>query len=87
MADEAVHSFRDVKFPQTQVRSFFGACNVYRRFLKDFSKIARPLTDMTRNPTNLYWDRPTEEQLVVFEALKARMISPPVLSLSHLGKS
>ncbi len=35
------------QFPttQTQVRSFLGMCNVYRRFLKDFGKIAGPLND------------------------------------------
>ena len=37
-------------FPEsiTQLRSFLGACNVYRRFVKHYSKIASPLSDMLR---------------------------------------
>ncbi len=32
----------------TQMRSFLGACHVYRRFLPDMAKLARPLNDMLR---------------------------------------
>ncbi len=33
---------------QTKVRSFLGSCNVYRRFVKDFAKIASPLNDLPK---------------------------------------
>lgn len=49
VAKSGAAAFRDCTFPKTltQPRSFLGACNVYRRFVKDFVKIARLLTDMT----------------------------------------
>ena len=49
VAEEAADAFKTFTFPRTltQVRSFLGECNVYRRFVKAFAKIARPLTDMT----------------------------------------
>lgn len=33
----------------TQIQSLLGACNVYRRFEKDFAKRARPRTELTKN--------------------------------------
>ncbi len=38
------------QFPttQTQVLSFLGMCNVYRRFVKDFDKITAPLNDLLK---------------------------------------
>ncbi|CDF39628.1 Ribonuclease H (fragment) [Chondrus crispus] len=68
------------------VRSFLGACNVYRRFVKGFSKIARPLTDITRKDSDHDFDNPTKVQLQAFESLKAAMISPPILALPRYGR-
>ena len=41
---------QDATFPQspTIMRSFFGACNFYRRFAKTFEKIAAPLSDILK---------------------------------------
>ena len=39
----------------TQLRGFIGACNVYRRFVKDYSKIASPLSDMLRKNVGNDW--------------------------------
>lgn len=88
VAGNAAGAFRDAVFPQTltRVRSFLGACNVYRRFVRHFSRIAKPLTDMTRKYAEPDFGNPTQEQLAAFEELKVRMISPPVLRLPRLGK-
>ena len=47
---KATCAVREAIFPEsiTQLGSFLGACNVYRRFVKDYSKIASPLSDMLR---------------------------------------
>ena len=88
MAEAAADAFKTFKFPRTltQVRSFFGACNVYRRFVKGFAKIARPLTDMTRKDADPDYDNPTAAQVQAFEDLKSRMIAPPILALPRYGR-
>ena len=39
----------------TEVRSFLGLAGYYRRFMKDFSKIAAPLTKLTQKNVNFMW--------------------------------
>ena len=58
------------------IRSFLGHAGFYRRFIKEFSQIARPLT----NP--LAKDAPfefTNECLRAFEILKKALISAPII--------
>ena len=88
MAETAADAFKKFTFPRTltQVRSFLGACNVYRRFVKGFAKIARPLTDMTRKDSDSDFYKPTEAHLQAFENLKRCMISPPILALRRHGR-
>jgi len=45
-----VDALKHAKLPttKTQLKSFLGMCNVYRRFLKDFAKRAKPLNVLTR---------------------------------------
>jgi len=58
----------------TEVRSFIGLASYYRRFVKDFSKIAAPLNALTRKE----WDDEAQES---FERLKRALTSPPVLAM------
>jgi hypothetical protein len=60
----------------TEVRSFLGLANFYRRFVKDYSRIALPLTELTKDTTAWSWG---EEQQRAFAALKAALCAPPVL--------
>ncbi|KAK1430086.1 hypothetical protein QVD17_12590 [Tagetes erecta] len=58
------------------VRSFLGHAGFYRRFIRDFSKIARPMTQLLEK------DRPFEfsdECVRAFELLKEKLISAPIL--------
>jgi len=61
---------------QTDVQAFIGFVNFYRRFIWDFSTIARPLFDLTRSDKAWNWD--TKEQ-DAFERLKAAVTTAPVL--------
>jgi len=83
VAAENTKAFETAKFPRnlTQLRSFLGAANVYRRFVKGYAKIARPLNSMLRKDADPDWDDPSPEQLEAFEALKGRLTSPPILGL------
>ncbi|CDF38508.1 unnamed protein product [Chondrus crispus] len=88
VAETAADAFKTFTFSRTltQVRSFLGACNAYRRFVQGFPKIARPLTDMTRKDADPDYDNPTAAQVHSFEELNARMIAPPILALPRYGR-
>ncbi|XP_019090653.1 PREDICTED: uncharacterized protein LOC109128508 [Camelina sativa] len=58
------------------IRSFLGHAGFYRRFIKDFSKIARPLTSLLCKETEFNFD---EECLKAFKEIKAALISTPIV--------
>ena len=60
----------------TSVRQFIGLSGFYRQFIKDFSQIARPLTDLTRNDVPFEWTESTEE---AFQHLKQLLSTRPIL--------
>ena len=60
----------------TAVRSFLGLANYYRRFIRSFSGIAAPLTDLTRSHVPFSW---TDKHQSAFDQLKQALISAPVL--------
>ncbi|XP_073051321.1 uncharacterized protein [Primulina eburnea] len=61
-----------------EVRSFLGLAGYYRRFIADFSKIALPLTTLTRKTVK--FER-TNECQQEFQVLKDKLTSAPVLAL------
>ena len=65
------------------VQKFLRLANYYRRFVKDFAKIARPLYEMTRKENK--WSR-RERQQKTFEELKKRFMTEPVLVTLDLDK-
>jgi len=77
---EKVKAVREFPIPMTVkgVRRFLGMCGYYRRFIKGFSKIATPLTELTsgRGKVNL-----NLEQVAAFTALRNAMTQAPVLEL------
>ncbi|KAL9258971.1 Retrovirus-related Pol polyprotein from transposon 17.6-like protein, partial [Drosera capensis] len=62
----------------TEVRSFLGLAGYYRRFVEGFSKIAIPLSKLTRKSTKFDW---TEKCENAFQELKDRLTSAPILAL------
>uniref|UniRef100_A0A090XF40 RNA-directed DNA polymerase n=2 Tax=Ixodes ricinus TaxID=34613 RepID=A0A090XF40_IXORI len=61
-----------------EVRSFLGVCNYYRRFVKDFARISRPLNDLTRCDVKWSWSQECQN---AFEELKQHLTREPVLRL------
>jgi len=57
------------------IRSFLGHAGFYRRFIKDFSQIARPLTDLLAKDAPFKF---TDECLKAFQILKSALISAPI---------
>ena len=45
----------------TDIRSFLGLVGYYRRFVKDFSLVAYPMTKMTRKGVKFLWDDKCEQ--------------------------
>ncbi|MDQ4222905.1 hypothetical protein RBK84_00810, partial [Pseudomonas aeruginosa] len=60
----------------TDVRSFLGLAGYYRRFIKDFSKTAAPLTNLTKKNQTFTWDAKCEH---AFVSMKEKLTSAPVL--------
>ena len=60
------------------VRGLLGFANFYRCFIRDFSKIARPLNDLTRKNVAFSWGTHQQE---AFEKLRSAFISAPILAL------
>ena len=62
----------------TEVINFLGLTGYYKRFMKDFSKIAAPLTKLTQKNVKFGWTDRCEEH---FQLLKNLLMSAPVLTL------
>ena len=58
------------------IRSFLGHGGFYRRFIKDFSKISRPLCRLLENDENFDFD---ESCRFAFEEIKSRLVSAPIM--------
>jgi hypothetical protein len=65
------------------IRSFLGLCGFYRRFIKDFSKITTPLTQLVHKDTPFTWEEPQQQ---AFQRLKDTMMTQPVLILPDPSK-
>jgi len=88
VATDNAKAFSSALFPRdkTQLRSFLGAANVYRRFVAGYSGIARPLNGMLKKGVEPDWQHPSSDQLAAFEQLKRQLTSPPILALPQQGR-
>jgi len=81
MSTTKVEAVLSWKIPNslTEVQSFLGFANFYRLFIKDYSKVARPLTELTKKGTGTKWAW-TEEAGKAFKELKTRFTTAPILA-------
>nr|AAV31274.1 putative polyprotein [Oryza sativa Japonica Group]AAV31378.1 putative polyprotein [Oryza sativa Japonica Group] len=75
-----VESVTNWKQPKTvsEIRSFLGLAGYYRRFIENFSKIAKPMTRLLQKDVKYKWSEECEQS---FQELKNRLISAPILIL------
>ena len=66
-----------------EIHSFFELAGYYRRFIEDFSRLAAPMTRLTRNEVKFVWDESCER---VFQELKRRLTSVPILIVPERGQ-
>jgi hypothetical protein len=66
-----------------EIRSFLGQAGYYRWFIKDFSKIAKPMMKLLEKNKAFEW---TVECQVSFEELKKCLTSAPLMVLPDLAK-
>ena len=66
-----------------EIRSFLGLAGYYQRFIKNFSKIAKPMTELLKKDTKFKW---TEECEANFQELKKRLVTVPVLIFPDIRK-
>lgn len=86
MDPSKIKSIREWKSPICikDAQSFIGFANFYRRFIKDFSKIVKPITSLFKKGTPFIWSRECEE---MFERLKAQFCSLPILHHYDFAKT
>ena len=76
---EKIRAILDWPTPKdvTELKGFLGLCNYYRRYIKGFSQLTAPLTDLTKKAA-FSW---TEGAQKTFERIKKIMSSCPVFAL------
>jgi hypothetical protein len=81
-----VQEVLDWKAPMTvyQVQSFLGLAGYYRRFIPNFSKIAKPITDLLKIEEKFVWNAERDE---AFRTLKKLLTTSLVLAQPDITKS
>ncbi|XP_010530537.1 PREDICTED: uncharacterized protein LOC104807122 [Tarenaya hassleriana] len=84
--EEKIEAIKSWPSPKTvgEVRSFHGLAGFYRRFVKNFSTIAAPLTQIIKKDVGFQWGAVQEE---AFQTLKAKLINSPLLTLPDFTKT
>lgn len=78
VSQDKVQAVKEWPVPKniTDVRAFLGLAGFYRRFVRDFARIALPLTQLTKGSLKWAW---TPEAQSAFESLKQALCETPVL--------
>ncbi|GKB36519.1 putative reverse transcriptase domain-containing protein, partial [Tanacetum coccineum] len=75
-----IESIKDWESPKTptEIRQFLGLAGYYQRFIKGFSKIAKPMIKLTQKSVKFNWG---EKEETAFQTLKQKLCSAPILAL------
>ena len=63
-----------------KIRSFLELAGYNKRFIKDFSRLAVPMTRLTKKGVKFEWDNLCEK---AFQELKMRLTTAPILIVSE----
>ncbi|GJU34856.1 putative reverse transcriptase domain-containing protein [Tanacetum coccineum] len=74
---ESIKDWASPKLP-TEIRQFLGLARYYRRFIKGFLKIAKPMTKLTQKGIKFHWGEKEEN---AFQLIKQKLCSTPILGL------
>jgi hypothetical protein len=66
-----------------EVRSFLSLVGYYRRFISNFSKISKPITDLLKKGAKYIWSKEFDE---TFQTLKKLLTTSPVLAQPDITK-
>ena len=82
---EKVAVMENLKPPENirEVRSFLGMASYYRKYVPNFSKIAKPLTALTKKNARFKW---TTDAQAAFESLKQALLQAPILAFPDISK-
>jgi hypothetical protein len=66
-----------------QIRIFLGLAGYYQRFILDFSRIAKPITELLKKEVKFVWDQKCED---AFHTLRQHLTTVPVLAQPDSSK-
>jgi hypothetical protein len=80
-----VRDVLDWKPPKSvhQVQSFLGLASYYRRFIPNFSRISKPITDLLKKGNKYVWSKDCDQ---IFRTLKKLLTTSPVLAQLDITK-
>ncbi|GET52314.1 retroviral-like aspartic protease 1 [Rhizophagus irregularis DAOM 181602=DAOM 197198] len=80
--NKKIEKIKNLKLPKNikQIREINGLCSYYRKFVKGYLKIVKPIMELTRKNVPFVW---TDKQQKALEELKKKLINYPILQ--HLN--
>lgn len=80
-----IEAVRNYPIPTTRknIKQFLGLAGYYRRFIENFSKIAKPLSDLTKQSSTFEWKQRQQE---AFDKLREALCSTPILQYPNFNE-
>jgi hypothetical protein len=83
--NKKIEKIKNLKPPKNikQIREINGLCSYYRKFVKGYSKIVKPIMELTRKDVPFVW---TDKQQKALEEIKEKLINYPILQHPNFEK-